>query len=349
MNHRIETKHVKIREEIRSKILMDEYDLSIPPLRTLAKEFRVNVITMNKAIKALTEEGLLLPIRGKGIMLVDKLNKNTTIGLTSKGGDPFLKSGLYSGLVLEGILEIFNRNNINFSYEATDSQQRYKQLFRNSTLIDGILILAPSPDRTKELLELNKAKVPFITIGSSFEENEINYVSSDDLNDSYRATNYLIEKGHRKILLLTIKDVGEVKIAAALRLQGYKLSLHDHGIKFDPGLVCNTEAKEIVKKLKTEKMPTAIFASFSEPMTEVVKAILDSGIRIPQDVILLVYDDYKNMISQFNIPYLVVREPYAKIGEIAAEKLLGLIKGKEKEPIKINLASELVEISKKRG
>lgn len=346
-NHKIETKHLGIREKIRSRILRDEYDFKIPPLRALAKEFHVNVITLSKAIKALTEEGLLLPIRGKGAMLADKLIRSTTIGLTDFVEEVSLlnKSGWYNNLIFRGIQETFSRNNPNFSYEVTNSHQRYKQLFRNSTLIDGMLIIAPPLDRKKELLELKKAKVPFITIGSAFEENEINYVSSDDLNDAYRATNYLIEKGRRNILFLTIKDVERIKIAASLRLQGYKLSLRDHGIKFNPNLVCNIEAKEVVKKLKAKSRPTAIFASFSEPITEVIKEILDSGIRIPQDVILLVYDDYENRLSLFNIPYVVIRQPYTKIGEIAAEKLLGLINGKEKEPIKINLTSELVEIS----
>lgn len=66
------TKHTEITKQLRENILSQRYQDYLPPVRTLVKEFDTSVRTMTKAIKPLTESGLILPTNQGTKIFVDR-------------------------------------------------------------------------------------------------------------------------------------------------------------------------------------------------------------------------------------------------------------------------------------
>ena len=87
--------------------------------------------------------------------------------------------------------------------------------------------------------------------------------------------------------------------------------------------------------------PTAIFASNDVSATGVMEAVRDAGLRIPDDVSVVGFDDIP-AASQVHPPLSTVRQPLAAMGRTAADTLLALIAGRAVSPQRRELPTELV-------
>ncbi|MCK8059403.1 MULTISPECIES: LacI family DNA-binding transcriptional regulator [unclassified Fusibacter] len=145
------------------------------------------------------------------------------------------------------------------------------------------------------------------------------------------AVAYLIRLGHRRIGLVTTSE-NDTSVGR-LRMQGYKNALVDAGIKIDQSLIvdsdytfkCGYDACKHM--LDLDERPTAIFAISDVMAIGVGKAILDAGLRIPEDISVMGFDglDY----SQYFHPSIAtVSQPVLEMGRISAEVLLEHIKSK---------------------
>ncbi|MDN5786463.1 LacI family DNA-binding transcriptional regulator [Pseudorhodobacter sp.] len=108
------------------------------------------------------------------------------------------------------------------------------------------------------------------------------------------ATQHLIDHGHRRIGHIT----GEPWMEAARdRLKGYRRALAAADIGFDPALViegnwsANTGFEATQKLLALDDPPTAIFCQNDRMAVGCYEALKEAGIRIPQDVSVVGYDD----------------------------------------------------------
>jgi len=340
---RIKSKHPIIKRRLREKIISGEYTDRIPSLRTLSSEFGVSIITLNKAIDELVKEKLLVKRAREGIFVKEIAHlKIPSIGLVGNPKEKsFFHSGGYYDLIFDGVHEeVLQEQGTIFSYQIKGSNTGYRKLFRNHKMIDGMLIFTPFLCYKENLLKLGNSGFPFIVVGSTFYEPEINYVDSDDVKDSFMATEYLIKTGHKRIAFFTVDD--NSKLDSKMRFKGYSQALKKYRLKVNSDLVCNAEKESILKLFSLQEKPTALFAAFVGPLTKSLLLLREKKISLPQDFNIVTYDDYYDQLSQFGFPYAVVEQPLKKIGRMVAEKLFALIKGKEKVPIKINLRSKLV-------
>ena len=339
---RIKSKHPVIKRKLREKIISGEYTDRIPSLRTLSSEFGVHIITLNKAIDELVKEELLVKRAREGIFIKEIAHlKTPSIGLVGNPKEKsFFHSGGYYALIFDGVHEILQEQGTIFSYQIKGSNIGYRQLFRNHKMIDGMLIFTPFLYYKEDLLKLGNSGFPFIVVGSTFSEPEINYIDSDDVRDSFMATEYLIKAGHKRIAFLTRSD--NSKLDSQMRFKGYSQALKKYRLKVNSDLVCNAEKESILKLFSLQEKPTALFAAFVEPLTQNLLLMRNKKKSLPQGFEIVTYDDFHNQLSQFGFPYAVVEQPLKEIGRMAAEKLFALIEGKEEVPIKINLRSKLV-------
>lgn len=122
------------------------------------------------------------------------------------------------------------------------------------------------------------------------------------------------------------------------------------GLKIDQDLVVQIETDDatpmsgypFVKQLLGRgKAFTALFAYNDISAIGAIRALQEQGLRVPQDVSVIGFDDIPG--AAFHFPSLTtVRQPLNRMGEVAAESLLGRIEGKREYPSEIAIEPELV-------
>lgn len=164
-------------------------------------------------------------------------------------------------------------------------------------------------------------------------------VLPDDRRGQHDLVARLIQAGHRRIGFLTLRD----DIAAGpLRRAGYAQALAEAAIPFDPDLVenCDLEGREgetqllwdaIDRMLRLPQPPT-VFCCGNDKMALRVYGILRSmGRRLPVDVSVAGYDNYRVIAETLYPPLTTVDLPYTAMGVRAAQRLMQLISGETRE------------------
>jgi LacI family transcriptional regulator len=155
---------------------------------------------------------------------------------------------------------------------------------------------------------------------------------------------YLIELGHRRIGFIT----GNLDMDCAHeRLAGYREALADHDIPVDESLIAEGNFHRPLAFQRTRELlalanpPTAIFASNDVSAFGVMDAVRDVGLRVPDDISIVGFDDTPD--AQTSNPALTtVRQPMREMGARATRMLLARIAGEDPQPPRIELPTELI-------
>ncbi len=196
--------------------------------------------------------------------------------------------------------------------------------------VDGI-ILTTSNVRDNEFFEkLKNSKIKVVFIYNTFFRKDFSFVTIDNFKSSYEIVEYLIKLGHKKIGMISIPF--EISDRSHARWKGYKKCLEDHGFKYDQSIVEQksftvSDAKKSMLKLLTEyNPPTAIFCSNDLIAMGAMQAVREMGLKIPDDISIVGFDNME-LSSYFYPPLTTVDQPANKIGNTAAEILIGMITG----------------------
>ena len=153
-------------------------------------------------------------------------------------------------------------------------------------------------------------------------------VTVDNLAGSYQATQWLIAAGHQRIATIT----GPLQLGNAMeRLRGFRRALRQAGIPLPMHYVQEGNFDRLsgyrqgLVLLRGPHPPTAIFAANDLVALGVLTAIRELGLRCPQDVSLIGFDDLE-IASLTDPPLTTVAQPGYEMGARAAELLLQQLK-----------------------
>lgn len=155
-------------------------------------------------------------------------------------------------------------------------------------------------------------------------------VVPDDYAGGRVATQELVDAGHRRIAFIDNDE--DRPVAAELRLRGYLDVLAENGIEPDPALhvfsptsaAGGQQASADLFALAPERRPTGIFAYNDRIAAGVVTWAHRHGIRIPEDLSVVGYDDQQLVAAELDPPLTTVSLPHAAMGRWAMEVALGL-------------------------
>lgn len=161
-------------------------------------------------------------------------------------------------------------------------------------------------------------------------------VKIDDEKEGYRATEYLISLGHRRIGFI-YDPPSDHLTPNRLRFMGYRRALQEHGIDFDPALVAdNTDAPfysgyltgfNAMKQLQL-RCPemTAVFAFADVLALGAMKAAFSMGLRIPEDLSVVGFDGID--AGEFYHPSLdTIYQPATEMALSSIEFLFDMLQG----------------------
>jgi DNA-binding LacI/PurR family transcriptional regulator len=208
--------------------------------------------------------------------------------------------------------------------------------------VDGI-IFASFIDHNI-ILKYKNMGIPLVLLNNSVDLKDVSFVKVDNYSGAYKAVVHLISKNHKDIGFLC----GPLQHRSYMeRYQGYLAALKDHGIpvqeKFmrfgDSTLYEGTRLMNSI--LNSGDIPTAIFASNDMMAIGAIKAIKKAGLKIPDDVAIVGFDDIehdvliepalstvfvdKNKMGEMAVDLLlneIVRNPYFKKENILPTKLI---------------------------
>ncbi|MDD5079604.1 MAG: LacI family DNA-binding transcriptional regulator [Candidatus Omnitrophica bacterium] len=221
----------------------------------------------------------------------------------------------------------------------------------NSTLnLKGVggVIFADIIANRLQLEDALSCGIPAVLINNYAEDLNVTCLAIDNKKGAEEAVNYLIGLGHKKIAHITGDIVTQ---AASHRLLGYKAAMDKNKIAFRPDYVINTDYSRGQARGAAEKLldlpdrPTAVFVASDSMALEVIAVARERGIRIPQDLSVVGFDDNPSGLYG-PVALTTVRQPLVKMAQDSVKELNILMAdknaGKKTQAKKIFLPAELV-------
>lgn len=177
----------------------------------------------------------------------------------------------------------------------------------------------------------SKIKIPSVVTSTYSEECHFKNLSTVSINDfeaGYKAMSYLVSEGHRKIGIIR----GDVSTCnpSNQRLEGCKKCLLDNGIELLPNQVeqCYFSATSAydstIMLLKKNPDITAIFSMSDIMAMGTIRALLDLGKKVPDDVSVLGIDGIK-LASYFYPRITTMSQPANKLASLSVKVLMDMI------------------------
>jgi DNA-binding LacI/PurR family transcriptional regulator len=249
---------------------------------------------------------------------------------------PQVLNGLSRGAAAHGYHLLFE------PIAPNDKTGAYARLIRERH-VDGIMLSGPRID-DPELARIHSEGAPIVLMGQ-LPRSSIPFVDVDNIGGAESATQHLIKLGHSRIALITNAPLAYT--ASSDRLKGYRRALSTARVEYDKGLVRYgnfTPQSGFVamnELLKLRPRPTAAFVASDTVAFGALHAIRRSGLRVPQDLALVGFDDVP--LSEFlDPPLTTLRLPAHRLGQGAAEMLVRLIRKEPVENLNVLLETELI-------
>ena len=148
----------------------------------------------------------------------------------------------------------------------------------------------------------------------------------DDRQGAYEVVTELINAGHRRIAFL---DDHQHPPASRLRLDGFRAALAEHGLDYEPALHVETTpfvrgglALSDLIDLPAGQRPTAVFCYNDRIAMGAYRAARTRGLRVPDDLSVVGFDDQEYIASELDPPLTTVRLPHREMGQLAIQLLL---------------------------
>ncbi len=211
------------------------------------------------------------------------------------------------------------------SYPDLNQEQTAIQLLIGHQ-VDGVLIIPQRPESC-ETLKRFTSLVPTVYLSENLREHDGNYVSVDNRQGAVLGTEYLFGLGHRNILYFGRRKGSTTHL---LRAEGYnaaciKLGIHPDIISFDAKSSSVELGVEMARKCLREKKDfTAVFASTDTNAIGLMQAARELGIRIPEDISLIGFDNIRiSALPQINLT--TVAQPKEEMAVTAVTMLMDMI------------------------
>lgn len=324
-----------------------------PTMHDVAKEADVSIATVSRVING--ADGVSNKLEQRVNQAMRKLHyhpsslarslkqqKSMSVGILI----PLLEHPSYSRMassIEKKLFDLGYHGLICNSEEDEDRENAYIEMLLRKR-VDGIIINS-SARHPKYLSEIRKNNVPIVLFDRSLTGISCNQVFCDNSLGGYTGIQHLVELGHERIGVIGGPTYPEVMTR---RIQGTREAIADFGIDDDPNLLITADTQlfdtgyeAAHQLLGLSSPPTAIFALMDVAAVGVMHAAAEMGIRIPEDLSIMGYDDLP-IASYMMPPLTTVAQPFVEMGEKAVELLLNSIAIPDLEPQKAVLSTELV-------
>lgn len=332
-----------LRRDIKSGVLRPGDRL--PTFVELRERFSISPSTVERAHALLEREGLI--VRGQGrrgtqVVEAGAIPKRNVIGCV--GFDFRLtRSFAYWMHLLAGMQDVAQAEGFELLMSGDPTNVSWEKM-------DGAILHGEYPAEYIQNLPIG---MPVVSLMLPYEG--IPSVVADDFEGTRRATEHLLQLGHKRIGALMISETPLPK----RRLAGYRAALHEAGIIPDPQWICpfitgrrpgmeqgslryggQLDMAEWLDKQWRQNGLTAVLAQNDEVAIGVMDAIHEAGLNVPGDISVIGFDgteDGRNARPSLT----TVTVPLEKIGATGMEVLLRQVREGSVEPNVVTVPARL--------
>lgn len=306
-----------------------------PTEKEICEQFSVSRTTARQAYAELARLGYIVRRKGSGSFvsrpLADDAAKPRRETPTKKAIAVVLEA-LSDGLMpaLVAAIEKHLKNNgydmllCNSQSRATNVLEHFERL--DPEYVAGVLyrpvvsVLDIQADNRRLISLLEQKGLPFLCVDMGLPGSGWATVASDNRQGMLDITRHLIETGHERIAC--IHDQNDPN--QMIRLDAYCQALHDAGLPAPPEYIQMTRGlpgRAVHTLLHGPKPPTALVVTHDLLALEVLKALRESGLQVPEDISVTGFDDLE--VLRYAHPLLTtVRQDVDEMGRQSVENLL---------------------------
>ena len=310
-------------------------------LNNKAEKSRISKETRKKVLRAIQKVGYVPNFHVRGI-----LEQNTfTIGMIATN----IKHPAIA-LIVEGAKAEAGKHGHHVILGVTsDDAEQEKYYIDNfiSRHVSGLVIIpTPSGETIEALGNVNTNNTPLVLCGAPTSSN-IDMVLIDNEAGTYKATKYLIDTGHKRIVYCSGHSEW---VLAKFRFSGYRKALEEYDIKFSNQFYVKTtnsdfESGKVAaeKILKINPKPDAAVFHNDEMAAGAMTFLLQKNIKIPEDISIVGYDNLP-LSEAFAVPLTTVSIPQEELGRISVNLILERI-AHSNTPQKQNKIAQSIQLS----
>jgi len=311
-------------------------------LKDIAKELNVSVMTVSKVVRECADVGA--ETRGRVLAKIKEMNYQPNWVARSLAARRTFMIGLivpdlmhsFFAEIAKGVSEAIRP--LGFDVVICNSEEdgileasEVERLMARQ--VDGLIIASAQPASSTELFERIEARgVSYVLIDRRFVGSQAAYVGTDDEVIGRLATQHLIERGCRRIAHIA----GRPLTPGAGRLKGYRDALAAANLALPDSYVVeardDASAYDSARRLLAlDARPDGIFGYNDPAAAGAMKAVLEAGIRIPEEIKVIGVGNvhYSDLLR---VPLSTIDQGSASIGRQAADLLIKAITAKRKKP-----------------
>lgn len=199
----------------------------------------------------------------------------------------------YAGQLV-GYLEELLREREYYVMLCSFEQAEQVLMVQRTWQMDGMILIQPHEDPvTREIIL--KTQTPLVVIDRRYDDLDTLSVCLDDRGGGYKAAQYLLKNGHRKIAFAA-PSIYESSVIRD-RFEGYRAALGEYGLKereewlFD-NVALQAGGESVAESIsRMNDRPTAVVATEDLLACGIIKGCQERGIQVPGDLSVIGFDD----------------------------------------------------------
>ena len=212
--------------------------------------------------------------------------------------------------------------------------------------IDGLIVVSTGDDEAL-VSQLRGLRMPTVLLDREIDDPGCDLVETAHMDGGLLAVRHLLSLGHRRIACIG----GPAHVTAGeQRIEGWRLALAESGalpegdtLLWRGGFTSQGGYEAMHAIMRSDpgaKRPSAVFVCNDLMAIGALRAVHESGLRVPDDVSIVGFDDIE-LAAYTSPPLTTVAQPKSRIGALAVDMLLERVSGRRLEPRKVVLQPEL--------
>ncbi len=268
-------------------------------MRDIAKKLNISAVSVSKAISG--KEGISESVRELIIKTAQdmgyvytspKLKGRAHYNIGVMVSQTFISDSAFYSRLFQNLAIEFGKQGHSCTLEIISHRNEREGILPGNVAggrMDGIIVLGPISDAC--LGNILRTTTPYVFVDNYFPGEMMDCVVSDNVYGSHVLTNYLIDKGFRKIAF-----VGRINATNSImdRYLGYVKALLQHNMEVRPEYILSDrdDAGLLTDPELPEDMPEAFVCNCDEVAYHLVEQLKARKIRVPEDVSIVGFDDY---------------------------------------------------------
>ncbi len=337
---RLLPKYSQLKEYLKKQIRQGEiaYGQQLASENILAKQFQMSRQTVRQAFGDLENEGWIAREQGRGTFCIyrEKVARGNIAVLAT-----YISEYIFPTLI-RGIEEILSTAGYTLILANTNNNKNKEAQCLENILNQDIAGVIIEPTKSSQpnmnidyFREFEKRRIPYLMLHAYFNDLDPAYIMIDDYQGGYLATQYLIELGHKNIAAIFKTD----DLQGVNRQSGFLEAMNNFHIAVNPKFLGNYQTEQqliypyqFTKTILQKKSPpTAIICYNDQIALKVMEAIRDQGLKIPEDISIIGYDD-SSLATASEVKLTTIKHPKAEMGRQAAKFIIDMVEGRESKP-----------------